>query len=512
MKKGKQRRSAIHSVKNNGSISDGTEKQIFDRGKANETNVNNSTKRPDTRKYTVLRIAVIKHGRNQSSETPKVLSVLDDLKGGNLQQIVTTPRNKSLNIMKGTNVPLTFQVNSKESSEEDIPLNDLYSDKPLPHDKHHSSENKERLLPPQKETSQPLTEKPEKPQGQSDSNVLLEAKLNPLRIGIQLDDDKKNEAESTTQQTEKISLQDVLKDIDDTSRKANPSLDESDADKVNSVLISLNDGNVKDNHSTSKQQHLIKGDGNLGKLHIQATSNKENRNGTEVNTAGVSITTESKGLQTDGLMKVLLTKLLGSDIKDALKEKVAEELKSTSNQKTPSSLDMASTTAAGTTVESPPGTIKGVDTAEMNNNGGGGINVEPPSMLQTSPQCVGGGSQQNALHSTGARVPGNLYSPGGRDCSSGMGRVPSTNMASSLPTGMIIESAPGTQQAVGTGIPPPAGMAPNPPPLVPSNARFGSTTPAGVVVESPPGTIQAVGTSIPEKGISQMGDNGKIRW
>lgn len=410
--------------------------------------------------------------------------------------------------MKGTNVPLTFQVNHKGSSEEDIPLNDLYSDKPLPDDKQPSSASIEHV-PPQKEAIQSLTEKP---QGQSDSNVLLEARLNPLRIGIQLDDNKKNEAESTTQQTGKISLQDVLKDIDDTSRKANPSLDESDADKENSVLISLNDGNVKDNHSTSKQQHLIKDDGNLGKLHIQATRNKENRNGTEVNTAGVSITTESKGLQTDGLMKVLLTKLLGNDIKDALKEKVAEELKSTSNLKTPSSLDMASTTAAGTTVESPPGTIKGVDTAEMNNNGGGVTNVEPPSMLQTSPQSVGGGSEQNALHSTGARVPGNLYSPGGRDCSYGMGRVPSTNIASSLPTGMIIESAPGTQQAVGTGIPPPAGMAPNPPPLVPSNARFGSTTPAGVVVESPPGTIQAVGTSIPEKGISQMGDNGKIRW
>ena len=82
---------------------------------------------------------------------------------------------------------------------------------------------------------------------------------------------------------------------------------------------------------------MVKEDENLGKLHIQATSNKENKNGTEVNTAGVSITTESKGLQTNGLMKVLLTKLLGSDIKDALKEKESEALKPTGGRRISSS-------------------------------------------------------------------------------------------------------------------------------------------------------------------------------
>lgn len=77
----------------------------------------------------------------------------------------------------------------------------------------------------------------------------------------------------------------------------------------------------------------------------------------------------------------------------------------------------------------------------------------------------------------------------------------------------MVESAPGTQQAVGTGIPPPAQMAPNPPPSVPSTGGFASTTPTGVSVESPPGTIQAVGTSIPEEGVSEMaGDNGKVKW
>ena len=93
-----------------------------------------------------------------------------------------------------------------------------------------------------------------------------------------------------------------------------------------------------------------------------------------------------------------------------------------------------------------------------------------------------------------------------------MESLPSSNVASSSPTGMVIESAPGTQQAVGNGMPPPAQVVPNPPPLVPSNQIFGSTTPAGVGVESPPGTIHAVGTSIPAEGISELGDNGKIRW
>lgn len=507
----KPRRSAIYSVENNISISNGTERLIFDRGKVNATNANNSFKHPDTRKHTVLRITVVKHGRNQSGETPQVLSVTNDFKQGNIRETGANARSKSLDIMKGANVPISFQVSGRGSGEKDVLLNDLYGGKQISFDGRSSNESSEHV-PQQKEDSDLSAQDPDKQQGKTDSKVLLEAKLNPLRIGIQLDGDKTSKEESTNQPTESISLQEVLKDIDDTSQKADPSLDENKGKKENAVLISLNNENVKDDDSHGTQQHVVKEDENLGKLHIQATSNKENKNGTEVNTAGVSITTESKGLQTNGLMKVLLTKLLGSDIKDALKEKESEALKPTGGRRISSSLDMASTTAAGTSVESPPGTMKGVDTAEMNNNAGAVNSIEPPSMHQTGPQCLGGEPEPDLLPTTGTRVPGNLRLPGGRDCSQGMESLPSSNVASSSPTGMVIESAPGTQQAVGNGMPPPAQVVPNLPPLVPSNQRFGSTTPAGVGVESPPGTIHAVGTSIPAEGISELGDNGKIRW
>ncbi|XP_022785540.1 cell wall protein IFF6-like [Stylophora pistillata] len=503
----KRRRSAVYSIESNRSISSGKETQIFDRGKVNVTIANNSLKYPDARKYTVLRITVVKHGRNQSDETSKVLSVANDLKQENMLEKGANARDKSLDIMRGANIPLSFQVNGKGSSEKDGSLNDLYGGKPITFDRHSSNESSEHV-PLQKGDADLSTQKPDNQQGKTNSKVLLEAKLNPIRIGIQLDGDKNNKEESVTQPSENISLQEVLKDIDDTSRKADPSLDENNGDKENNVLISLNDGKVKDDHLHVRPQNTVKDKENLDKLRIQATSNKENKNGTEVNTAGVSIMTESKGPQTDGLMKVLLTKLLGSDIKDALKQKESEEFKPTSSQKIISSSDMASTTAAGTTVESPPGTIKGVDTAEMNNNAGAVINVEPPAMEQTGPQCLGGGPEPDLLHTTGARVPENLHLPGGRDCSQGIESLPTKNEASSSPTGMVIESAPGTQHAVGTGMPPPAVIAPNPPPLTPSNQRFGSTTPAGVGVESPPGTIHAVGTSLPAEGIDEMGDNG----
>lgn len=463
----------------------------------------------------------MKHSGNQSTEEQKGLSI-DDVKDGNAEFLKTTPRNASQDVVRGTKVPLTFAINTKgSSSEEAIPLNDLLSDNPLPNVNKPLSTSNAHLLPAT-EATESSKEKPGKFPDQSDPNVLLEAKLNPLRIGIRLDDDKKKESKTSTEQVDQVSLQDVLKDIDDTTKAAHVTPDESDNEKEKTVVINLNDGSIHANHSNVKQQHLNKNEEKLGKLRIQATNEKENKNGTEVNTADVSITTESKGLQTDGLMKVLLSKLLGSDITEALNEKVVQKLNSASNptapndfpgKQTPTTLDMASTNPTGTSVESPPGTIKGVDTAEMNNGVSATTTpIEPPQMVASNPQCFGGGSQPLPLNSAGFRVPANVRLPGGRDCSYGLESVSTTHVASSSPTGMVIESAPGTQQAVGTGVPP-AQMPPNPPARVPSTGGFASTTPAGLSVESPPGTIQAVGTSIPEEGVSEMkGDNGKIKW
>lgn len=518
----KQRRSAIQFSKNNTSSFDGKGRQIFDRGKTNETNGNGSTIPSDRRKYTVLRITVVKHGRNQSAGEPKVLSVLDGVKDENADLSRTTSINNSQDIMRGTKVPLTFQINNKGSNEEGIPLKDLYSDKPLPNDKQVLSAGNAHGLPPNKEDTESSSEKPGKSQEQSDPNVLLEAKLNPLRIGIRLDDDQKKESETSSKEVDHVSLQDVLNDIDYTTKTANVTPEESGTEKEDTVVIKLNDSSKNASHSNIKQPHVDENEDKLGKLHIQATSEKENKNGTEVNTAGVSITTESRGRQTDGLMKVLLSKLLGNDVTEALKDKVGQKLKSASNPKasndysgkqTSPSLDMASTTPTGIAVESPPGTIQGVDTAEMNNKGGDTTAVEPPQTITSSPQCVGENSQPLVLNSEGPKAPANIRLPGGKDCHYGLEKVPTANEASSSPTGIVVESAPGTQQAVGTGIPPPAQMAPNPPPSVPSTGGFASTTPTGVSVESPPGTIQAVGTSIPEEGVSEMaGDNGKVKW
>ncbi|KAL9968912.1 hypothetical protein ACROYT_G021062 [Oculina patagonica] len=452
-KREKERRSEIHNPINNSSIFDGKGRQIFDRGKANETNGNSSTKHSDRRKYTVLKITVVKHGGNKSTEEQKGLT-MDDVRDGNVELSKTTPRNASQDVVRGTKVPLTFAINTKGSSEEAIPLNDLLSDNPLPNIKKPLSTSNTHLLPAT-EATESSKEKPGKFPDQSDPNVLLEAKLNPLRIGIRLDDDKKKESKTTSEEVGQVSLQDVLKDIDDTTNAAHVTPNQSENEKEKTVVINLNDGSIHANDSNVKQQHLNKNEEKQGKLRIQATNEKENKNGTEVNTAGVSITTESKGLQTDGLMKVLLSKLLGNDVTEALNEKVVQKLKSVGNpvapndyagKQTPTTLDMASTNPTGTSVESPPGTIKGVDTAEMNN----GVSdtttpVEPPQMVATNPQCFGGGSQPLPLNSAGSRAPANIRLPGGRDCHYGLESVPSTHVASSSPTGMAIESAPGTQ-------------------------------------------------------------------
>lgn len=466
---------------------------------------------PDRRKYTVLRITVVKHGQNQSAKEPKMLYAVDDVKEENAELSRTTSQNISQDILRGTKVPLTFQINTQGSNEEGISPNDLYSDKPLSDDKQPLSGSNAHGLPQVKENKPEFSEKPGTLQDQSDSNVLLKTKLNPLRIGIRLDDDEKKEPETGSKEVDNVSLQEVLKDIDYTTKVANATPEETGSEKEDTVLLSLNDSAKNTSHSNMKEPHFDLNEENRGKLHIQASSEKQNKNGTEVNTAGVSITTESRGLQTDGLMKVLLSKLLGSDVTEALKDKGVQKFKPVSKPIAPSgkkpstSLDMASTTATGTVVESPPGTIQGVDTAEMNNKGSDTTAVEPPQMAGTSPQCSG--------EDFPPLGPTNIHLPGGRDCHYGLEKLPTTNEASSSPTGTMVESAPGTQQAVGTGIPPPAEMTPNPPPRVPSTGEFASTKPAGVSVESPPGTIQAVGTSIPEEGVSEMaGDKGKIKW
>ena len=511
-RKEKQRRSAIQFSKNNSSSFDGKGRQIFDRGKTNETNGNGSTIPPDRRKYTVLRITVVNHGRNESAGEPKMFSAVDGMKDENEELWRSAPRNTSLNIIRGTKFPLSFQINTEGSDEEGISLNDLYSDKQISDDKKLLSAG--NATPPlNKENPESSSEKPGKLHDQKDSNVLLEAKTNPLRIGIRLDDDQKSESQTSAKEVDHVSLQDVLNDIDDTTKAANVTPEETGNEKEDTVVISLNDSGKNANHSNMKTPvHVDQNEQKLDKLHIKASSEKQNKNGTEVNTAGVSITTESSGRQTDGLMKVLLSKLLGNDLTEALKDKSVQNLKSVSKLRAPNgkqasiSLDMASTTPTGTAVESPPGTVQGVDTAEMNNKGGDTTAVKPPQMAATSPQCFGEDSQP--------LVPNHIPLPGGRDCHYGLERVPATNQASSSPTGIVVESAPGTQQAVGTGIPPPVQMAPNPPPpSVLSTGGFASTTPAGVSVESPPGTIQAVGTSIPEEGVSEMaGDKGKIQW
>ena len=489
-RKDKQRRSTNQFSKNNSSSPDGKGRQIFDRGKTNETSGNDSMVPSARRKYTVLRITVVNHSRNQSSGEPKMLSAVDGVKDENAELSRASSKTNSQDITIGTS------------------LNDLYSDKPgAP----------AQGLSLNKEVTESSSEKPGKLQDQSDSNVLLEAKLNPLKIGIRLDDNAKKASETSSKEADNVSLQEVLNDIDYTTKAANVTPEETGSEKEDTVFVGLNDSGKNVSDSNIKQPQVDHNEENLDKLHIKASSEKKNQNGTEVNTAGVSITTESRGLQTDGLMKVLLSKLLGSDVTEALKDKSIQ--KPASKPKAPNgsqpsiSLDMASTTPTGTAVESPPGTIQGVDTAEMNNKEGDTTAIEPPPMVATSPQCFGEDSQSLVLNNEGPKAPSNIPLPGGRDCHYGHEKLPTTNEASSSPTGIVVESAPGTQQAVGNGIPPPVEMTPNPPPGTPSAGGFASTTPTGVSVESPPGTIQAVGTSVSEEGISEMaGDKGKMKW
>ena len=417
-------------------------------------------------------------------------------------------------MLQDTKVPLTFHVNTVTANEEHIPINKVLSDKPIPNDEHDFNTSSALEYPttfPHKETVNSAAGKPLNTEDKSKPDVVLGIGY-PIRIGIKMDNDKTIEQQNNSNGAHHIWLQDVLKDIGDSSETTNASQNESNPEKENSVIIDVNNDSSKTNELATKQNNAHINDVKLGKVYLQATSHKEDKNGTDVETAGVSLTTESKGLQSGGLMKVLLSKLLGSDISEALKGKVKEELKSVSGltkpndkaQKQRPSLDEASTMAAGTLVESPPGTVKGVDTAQMNNQGSEPTSAPPPApapvpeagptlsspptepaVVPNNPECVGGNQGMLLLSPAGDRVVGNVHPVGGNDCSFGLQRLPSTQVVSSPPTGMPV--------------------------LTPSGGVYASTNAAGQRVESPPGTVMAV-DNIFSNGINQMrADNGKMK-
>ena len=530
---------------NNSFIADSKGRQIYDRGKTNETDRANTSEPADNRKHTVLRITVSKQSQNQNQNTgqPKVLLLGNSRKDKSTAMLQATAQKTVQDMLQGVRIPLTFHVNTKPPNE-DVPINKLLSDKPLPNDK--EDFNTSSALQNPKLSESPTGKSPDV-QDNLEPKVVLEAKLAPLRIGIHLDEDKKNDAENDSTNVDHISLQDVLKDIDDSSKTTNATEVESNPEKENSVVIDLNDDTTKGSKPTSKQTNFHKNERKLGKVHLEAISHEDNKNGTDVETAGVSITTESKGLQTNGLIKILLSKLLGSDISDALKGKVAKEIKYAGGLKIPSdddqkqrpvssspSLDEASTAAVGTLVESPPGTVQGVDTAEMNNGGVQPLASPPvsaampapfrpppppaipspsvPNTVPSHPECAGGSPELLLLNPAGNRVPGNLHPPGGRDCYYEMQRLPNLHVAPSSPSGMLLESTFGPPHGLGTGILSSAAAPPSPFSRLSSNGgSYASKNAAGQGVESPPGTIMAVGTSSsPSINEIQRGDYGKI--
>ena len=537
-KKAHQRRSLI-------GFADSKGRQIYDRVKTIETDRANTSELADKRKHTVLRITVTKQYRNQNNGQAKVLLLGNSLKDNSTALLRATAQKAVGEMLQGVKIPLTFHVNTKPSNE-DLPMGKLLSDKPLSNDKEDFNTSSAIHYP---KISESTTGKSPGAQDKLEPKVVLEAKLSPLRIGIHLDEDKKNDTENDSTEVNHVSLQDVLKDIDESSKTTNATEVESNPAKENSVVIDLNDDTTKGNKPTIKQENFDKNDGKLGKVHLEAISHKDNKNGTEVETAGVSITTESKGLQTNGLIKILLSKLLGSDISEALKGKVAKEIKYVSgatvpNNDTPKqsspSLDMASTTAVGTLVESPPGTVQGVDTAEMNNGGEQPLkspavsaampapfpppplpppppppipSPSVPTIVPSHPGCAGGSPQLHLSNPTGDRVPGNLHPPEGRDCSYEIQRLPNIHVTSSYPNGMLLESSLGPLHGLGTGFSSPAAAPPSPFARLSSNGvSYASTNAAGQGVESPPGTTMAVGSSSSTTNNEmQRGDYGKIK-
>ena len=454
-------------------------------------------------------------------EQPKVL--INDIypNGDSMALLPYIQRKVAHDLWQGTKIPLTFHINTKPVNEDKLPMNEVLSDKPFPNDKLNTNKNNEKLSDSPDEKTR---------QGKLESNVILsEGKLNPLSIGIRLDEDKNKES-APGAESNQISLQDVLKDIDDTSRKYNSSGKDGNPQKDNSVFIDLNDLIESDKPRIQPSNGK---DDKSGKVQLEATSHKDNVNGTEVETAGVSITTESKGFQTGGLIKVLLSKLLGSKLSEELKGKVEEELTQASGRKNPDdldkiqkigsrphSLDEASTAATGTLVESSPGTVQGVDVAEPNKLGGEQPSAPYPiplaveastaaagTLVESSPGTVqgvdvvepnnqGGGEQPPAPSPVPLPVP----CPNPSQIPAPAPPPISPPLHPPLPVCIPVSVPPGPPRPV---------MTPQPVPgQPPYQVIYGSTKAAGQGVESPPGTIMAVGTNTNEM---QQGDrHGKL--
>ena len=505
------------SLSNTSFINNTNGRQIYDRGKTNERDATNFSKPLDNRKHTVFRITIVKHAGNHTIQRPKVL-INGIYPSEDFNSMLPNSRKKAVHdILQDTKIPLTFHVNTVSGSvnEDKLPMNEVLSDKPFVNDKHLSNTTD---APAKLKMSDSASEKNPNGQEKFESNVILETKMNPVSIGINLDEDKTREPRPGSSTSQQISLQDVLEDIDYSSRKYNATKDVGNPQKDNSVLIDLNDNSDQSNKPT--RQSSKESNDKSGKVQLEATSHKHKVNGTEVETAGVSITTESKGLPTGGLIKALLSKLLGSKINEELKGKVADEFRHASGSKIPGgsalmqitgsrphSLDEASTSAGGTLVESAPGTVQGVDTAEPNNQGGEQPTEPPPTSLPISHP-----SPSPPLPPP--PMPALIPPP------------PPPPMPPPIPPS-IVPCIPSLLRPLlpfplpaPCPAPLPAPPAPPPPPLIspppvpspqPNGVIYGSTKAAGQGVESPPGTIMAVGTSTAAKGNEmQQGDHGKL--
>lgn len=489
------------SLSNTSFINNTNGRQIYDRGKTNERDATNFSVPLDNRKHTVFRITIVKHAGNHTIQRPKVL-INGTYPSEDFNSMLLNSREKAVHdILQDTKIPLTFHVNTKPVNEDNLPMNEVLSDKPFANDKHQSNTTD---APSKLRMSDSASEKNPDGQEKLESNVILETKMNPVSIGINLDEDKTKEARPGSSASKQISLQDVLEDIDYSSRKYNATRDVGNPQKDNSVLINLNDIITQGNEPTS--QSSKESNDKSGKVQLEATSHKDKVNGTEVETAGVSITTESKGLPTGGLIKTLLSKLLGTKISEELKGKVADEFQHVSGSKItgdsalvkitgsrPHSLDEASTSAGGTLVESSPGTVQGVDTAEPNNQGG-----EQPIKLPLTSHPISHPSPSPPLSPPPMPAPIPPSPPP---------LMPAPILPSNVPC------IPSVLRPLLPSVPPvPCPVPPPPPPVIsplPNGVIYGSTKAAGQGVESPPGTIMAVGTSTAGNEM-QRGDNGKL--
>ena len=504
-------------------------KQIFKLNISEEFRSKNRTEQ----NFKVFRITFLKRNRNQSSGQPNVISLLGNLNDGN-GKLSNLLQNISRDILRTAKQPLSHHSRTARKNIKGILLSDILSEQPkdkggevnilepFPNEKQDASRTNA-------DTENSMTRLL---QHRSESNVIVEAKLDPLRIGIRLQDDKQRNPDMKPTPNKHASLQEALEDVDSSSIPSSKEKSSSeDAEEDNRVLTKLSkELKEKSDGLPLKANTVEKEEGRVGKVHIQATSKEDNSNGTEVKSAGVSITTESKGLESGNLLKVLLTKLLGNDIAEALKEKVAEDLKSdnkrlhkgdqqpvdeddatdnptgsmvmrpndlnttkggatdvdvlqfpvstghiTNSQQTADkspSFDMASTTAA---VGSSPGTIPPVETDKLSSQTSEGhhdaVSLHPTSSLN----CF------RVDSSPGAVIPVS------GQCSSAFSSAP-PGAGHTIPIKGVLEEPPGR----------PAAM-----------ADFASTTPTAISVESPPGTVMGVGMSVANGDGRLEEDHGK---